>query len=350
MQSFGSDRVRVGSDGTIVLLSRLDKRWVPRREKTLSHAEFPGTAVEWEEQHFEVIDAAPLPQGGVQYTLATWKAEHAIRLLDVYDAESEVQRLAAHRADIAREKKRIGVNAAALLTGHLPAAVQEHLAGDLGVNAARLTLISLIGPLVLVGIVIHLFVASRLAQTASPIPLWLWAVCIYLMAESTVRFGTTMSQGRPAGSLFGLAVYLVYHLLAPNRAARVTPFASRKGDALFHTDAPPDVAMQDAFILREPIVTLLSAGEQARIAARFPYDYRHQSGLVAGIILVFAAIGVATSWQAMRADHSLSAALSFLVALSLSVEQVVRLVRFQHGPAGSILGVLARPLVGKLLA
>ncbi|HEX9502048.1 MAG TPA: hypothetical protein VGA10_10375 [Thermoanaerobaculia bacterium] len=72
MQAFGSDRIgRVDGD-RITLLSRLPKGWTPRVEKTFTSAEFPGTAVQWEEKNFEVVIAEPLPQGGVRYVLEPW--------------------------------------------------------------------------------------------------------------------------------------------------------------------------------------------------------------------------------------------------------------------------------------
>src|SRR5204862_4742451 len=94
MQAYGSDRLREGDDGQLILLSRLPKNgWTPRVEKTLTTAEFPGTAVLWEEQFFEVVTADPLPQGGVRYVLPPWRAHHAMRLTARYDPETEAQRV-----------------------------------------------------------------------------------------------------------------------------------------------------------------------------------------------------------------------------------------------------------------
>jgi hypothetical protein len=48
MQAYGSDRVRPGDGEQFVLLSRIPKAWKPRVAKSLTSAEFPGTAVLWE--------------------------------------------------------------------------------------------------------------------------------------------------------------------------------------------------------------------------------------------------------------------------------------------------------------
>src|SRR5947207_171832 len=72
----------------IVLSSRLPKGWTARVERTLTSAEFPGTAVLWDEQSFEVIGAEALPQG-VRYTLEPWREHHAMRFTARYDAAAE---------------------------------------------------------------------------------------------------------------------------------------------------------------------------------------------------------------------------------------------------------------------
>src|SRR5258706_16040637 len=84
MQAFGSDRVRVADDGRVLLSSRVGKGWTTRVEKTLTTAEFPGTAVLWSYAYYEVVDAEPLPSGGVRYTLLPWRDAHAMRVVDRY--------------------------------------------------------------------------------------------------------------------------------------------------------------------------------------------------------------------------------------------------------------------------
>src|SRR5207302_1266202 len=90
------------------------------------------------------------------------------------------------------------------------------------------------------------------------------------------------------------------------------------------------------------LVPLLSPADQARVAARFGYDYRHQSSLIAILILFFAAIGVATSLHR-------GAVISLIAATVIAAEQIYRLAILRSRPAGSILGIAARPFVRKLL-
>jgi len=342
MEAYGSDRVRAGDDGTIVLSSRLPKPgWVPRVEKTLTTSRFPGTAVCWDDVYYEVVAAEPLPAGGARYTLAPWRDENAMRLVDRYDAESEMMRVEEQRKAVARERGRRGANLLGPFTGHLPAAVQEEMGRELGILPAKLTMLSALPCYVYIISIILLFVQREMES--APMSLTLGLSAGYLMLETNIRFFVAYTQSRPMGSALGLFLYLIYYALAPNRARLVSPFHVERGHATPIGEAPEDVALRDAFIVREPFITLLSPEEQGRAADRFGYQYRRQSVIVASVILVFSLLGLITSF------HS-GAVLSGVLALALVVEQIVRLAAFSRGPAPSILGWLVRPLVRRLLA
>ncbi len=340
MQAYGADRVRVADDGRVLLSSRFEKGWTARVEKTLTKAEFPGTAVLWSEAYYEVIDAEPLPSGGIRYTLLPWREEHAMRLVDRYDEESEAYRLEEIRKAAARDRGRRSANFFGLVTGQLPAAVQEELAHELGILPARLTMISVVFELaVLIGVTLIL-VGHIVNDHYMPVSLVLLLLCVG--AEMVVRFYISYVQKRPIGTTAGLFVYILFYALAPNRAKLTPPFKVSKGLAVTITDAPDDIALRDAFMLREPFVTLLSPEEQARAKERFGYDYRRHSRNIAWILLVFSIAGVVSS-------ISTGAILAGLVAAALAAEQIARLAAFRRGPAPSILGWLVRPLTRKVL-
>jgi len=340
MQAYGSDRVRADDGERVELLSRIPKAWTPRVPKTLTTAEFPGTAVLWEERYFEVIAAEPLPQGGVRYVLEPWREMHAMRTIDHYDDAHEMQRLAEYRAQLARETKRKSANALALLAGHLPAGVQEEIGRELGIIAPRLTILSALGVYAVVIALVLWLVSGIMSGTPRPLPVYL--VTGYLFVETSLRFGIAWLIGRPAGSAIGVIGYLVYYYTAADRTRAVSPFAREKGLVITITETPADRAVTDALVMREALVTLLSPADQARVAARFGYDYRHQSSLIAIMILFFAAIGVATSLHR-------GAVISLIVASVIAAEQLYRLAILRSRPAGSILGIAARPFVRKLL-
>jgi hypothetical protein len=337
MQAFGSDRVRPGDGEQMIILSRLRKAWTARVAKTLTSAEFPGTAVLWEERYFEVVIADDLPQGGVRYVLQPWQDHHAMRVTDRYDTESEAQRVEEHREHLQREKGRKSANALGLLTGHLPAVVQYELGRELGVLPPRLTFVSILGMYAVAAGMVLLCV--HFTMTDRPIPAPLLIALIYLAVENTIRVLINWTQSRPIGSTIGWIAYLPYHFISGRGPS---PFATEKGWAVKITDAPEDVARRDAVSVREPFVTLLTAAEQSRVAERFGYDYRRESAAVAIMILIVAAIGVVSSYLT-------GAMIAFVAAVALAAEQILRLMAFRRGPAGSVLRFLVRPFVRKLL-
>ncbi|MEA2570221.1 MAG: hypothetical protein QOI24_2222 [Acidobacteriota bacterium] len=352
MQTFGSDRVREGDGEQLILSSRLSKGWTPRTPKSLTHSEFPGTAVLWEEQFFEVVDIEHLPAGGVRYILEPWRDEHAMRTTDRYDAESEAARIEAHRAEVMRETKRKSTTLFGVFTGHLPGAVQEHLGRELGTSPVKLTMLSAIALFIISGPIVFYCFALLVGGRPLPIPYWLFALLSWWTAASLFRFNFAFASSRPLGSLEGYIGYGIFYALAPKSPDRISPFASERGSstkAVRFDFAPPDVALQDALIMREPLVTLLPPAEQLQISLRTGYDYTRKSLSTAIYIIVIAGIGVVSSWISLRSGRGFSAFTSLIVAGWLVVEQIMRIASFRKGPAGSVLAFFVRPLTRKLL-
>jgi hypothetical protein len=346
MRAYGSDRFRV-SGGKVILHSRLGKGWTPRTEKTLTNAEFPGTAVYWDEQYFEVLSADLLPAGGVRYVLAEWRDAHAIRDFQPYNAESEAW-LAADFEKAKRQRKHsAAARVAAMFLGHLPAHVQMHLANELGLFPHRLTLWSIVPVLATAGVFVYVSVDRFMRGVANPIPDWALLLAVFMVAESVFRFLVAMTQLRALGSFLGGLVYLCFWLLHPNRQRLVSPFASAKGEGLMQLPPPPDVEQRDALEMRGPLLTLLTPAEQTLLAERFGFDYRRHAYGITWAMLVCAALGVATMLP--KASHSLSALISLICAGLVVLEQTMRLLAFRRGPAGSVFGVLVRPFARDLL-
>jgi hypothetical protein len=322
--------------GRITLTSRIDKGWTQRTEKTNISAEFPGTAVLWDEQYYEVVFTEKLPQG-VRYGLEPWKESNTMRVVDQYDEATEAHRLEEHRKKLLREKQRKSANVLAIFVGHLPAHVQEAMANELGLMAPRITAISVFAMFLVVGGLV-LFVVRQIFASEG-IPLLVVLAGVYIAVESIIRGHIALMQARPMGSVVGWIAYAIFHAITKKGPS---PFAVSKGLSTPITDAPPDVAQQDALIMREGFFTLLPAADQQRIAARFGYDYRRESPKVARIILVSAIVGVISF-------RTTGALISLIAAAALGVEQVFRFIAFRRGPAGSILGFLVRPFVRKYL-
>lgn len=337
MLTHGSDRARQAGD-KVILQSTIAKGWTPRTPKTLTSAEYPGTAVLWDEQYFEVVEASALPTGGVRYVLMQWREDHTIRTFESYDAASEELRVADHER--ARRQRRAGflANLSAAFLGFLPGPVQMHLENELGVRATRMTLLSCTLAMAALGVCIYLQVDARMRHAEPSFPALLLPVLGLLAFESVIRFFVAMSQGRPMGSILGSIAYAIYVPLSGKRD-QLPSASGGRGYSVAFTPPPEDVAARDALTLKEPLLTLLTPAEQKRLAERVGFDYRRTAFGVAWVIFVGAALGAFTS----------STLLGMLVAAAVALEQALRLVKLRREPAGSVFGVVVRPFVRDLL-
>ncbi|HYC92490.1 MAG TPA: hypothetical protein VEO54_25005 [Thermoanaerobaculia bacterium] len=336
MQPYGSDRVRE-SGGKVILHSRLSKGWTPRTPKSATHAEFPGTAVLWDDRYFEVLSADPLPAGGVRYTLGDWKDEHTFRVFETYSEESEARLRADHETALRHRRHSRLARLSSMILGHLPGSVQERLANELGLFPARMTLMSLIPPVALFGACVWLFVDAKVDQERSPVPSWLWFLALFMMLDTAVRFLVAMSQNRGIGSIPGTIGYVLYRLATGKRDAppKLAPLP-----------VPEEIAQHDSVEWRSWMFTLLPAGEQRALAQRYDYDYRKDAYSVAGAILAVGVLGILSSVSNLETLGGLT---SLIVASLIALEQIARLLAFKKGPAGSVWGALVRPFIRDLL-
>ena len=201
--------------GTVTLVCRVPKGWAARKERAGSAVEHPGSAVLWDDTLWEVLSAESGPEG-VAYRLAAWDARHVVRVRHVYDAEGE----AARARECTRRDEEAGLRrlivAAAPLTGLLPGSVQRRWETELGVPAARITILSTIAPFVVGTVCTLLFLAAAFGGGSPPPSLLPLA---WFFPESVFRFGLAMSQGIPVGSVPGVVFWYVWRGMAGARAA-----------------------------------------------------------------------------------------------------------------------------------
>ena len=347
MRPFGSDRVRAGHGEQWIVVARRSKGWLSRVPKTLTSAEHPGTAVLWEDRFFEVVTAEAAPGSAVRYVLEPWPDNHVIRVSEPYDEGSEQGRASEHHSAVRREKGRKAANLAGIFTGLLPAIVQEQLGNEIGIQPAKLTSLSLLVPLAYLIWFANEFVRRTFVREPVPIPLFVLAV--YLFFESIVRLNIAWFHRRPIGSALGFFPYLLFYLFAGKRSGAVSPFAVPKGQRLFITQPTDDVALRDAYTMREPLLTLLSVEEQKALEQRFGYNYRKPAFIVAWFLLAMSAAGVVTAVASLQYGPRISAILSLVVAFAIGGEQVLRLQALRRGPAASMLAFVVRPFTRKLL-
>jgi hypothetical protein len=348
MRAFGSDRVRPGKGEQMILFCRRSKGWTPRVPKTLTRAEHPGTAVLWEDRFFEVVSEEKGTEGGVRYVLEPWRDNHVIRVSEPYDEASESRREADHRASAVRQKSRKAANLAGMFTGHLPAVVQDYLGSEIGILPTKLTALSLILPFLFLVWLLNDYARRTMDPNAPPMPLALLLIGGYLFIESGIRLNIVWLHRRPIGSAAGLFAYLIYYIAVGRYSGAISPFTKVRGHQLYITQPPDDVALQDAFAMREPLLTLLSPAEQAAMAERFGFNYRKHASIVALVLLGFSSAGVITSLVSLQQGPRLSAIVSLILAGIVGAEQVFRLGALQRGPAGSVLAIVVRPFARKL--
>lgn len=343
-RAFGHDRVETGPGEEVLLLCRPPKSWAARQPRTLTTAEYPGTAVEWEGRLFEVLHAIPTPEGGMRYRLAAWEEGHAIRRMERYDEVSETIREGERRdrnRDLLLRRLAIGL---APLAGLLPGETQKKMERDFGAPSLGMTVASA-SPLFLVGF-LGLFAALvGNAGGALDLPSWIappLAISAYLFAESALRLASAIAGQEPMGSLPVVLVFAAWNLVRH-------PTATKPAAGVPEAEFSPQDAL-DRFHMLGPALSLLSAGEQRDLIVRFQFEALRSGKITAALILAASALNTFVSLAAFEGRDGLLPEILWLAPAGyLAVEQILRLEALSRGqPAGSVLGRLVRPFAKPL--
>lgn len=222
-------RFPAGFSHEILIESPREKSgWIPRSEKTHTHAVFPGTAILIDGRYYEVLSSARIPgeKPSYLYYLNPWPENFPIRLQFRYTKE-ECERLAAS-AKLDRQQSEIRTMLFLLspLVGMLPAEDQLKLQNQYGINALRCTMIS---SFLLLGVGVLCLLLALIAIVSSPpaiqslSPLRLMALALTLCTESIIRF-ISIRHDEPMGSILICAPLVIF------RSIRVSldPKADRK--------------------------------------------------------------------------------------------------------------------------
>jgi hypothetical protein len=354
-RAVGSDSVETGADGGTWIVSSTPKGWLPRRGRIHTSSEYPGTAVRWDGELFEVVEAVANP-GSVRYRLEPWPDRHTVRAIETYDEKTETGRetvRAEHAQNISR--RRLAILFSPLL-GHLPGSVQERMESEFGAPAVVMTIVSAL-PLFALGIVSFLFTlasaygtgyakgVSGLENAQASIPHLLpLPLAVFLVIESGLRMGGAFLQARPVGSVAGTLLYEAW------RTARGLP--PPPGSSVRASRPTPERALQDRFRMLEVLLALLSPAEQKLLEVRYGMDILRWGRITAALLLAIGGLNVVASLAILAAAQGGLGDFLWLVAGAvLSIEQLARLRELARGrPAGSILGGLVRPLARGLLA
>jgi len=346
----GRDQLRF-KDDRFILFSTIPKGWRGREKRGSLKSDFPGTAVLWEGHQYEVVRVTP-QKGGWRYELTEWNDAEAIRVSDSYDAQGEALREKEYKAGIEREAKRKKFLFLTPFLGLLSPPTQRRIEEELGILATRSTLISAATFLV-VGIACLLtFLAAAVDRKAhvetfaTSIPTFILLAGAYLFFESLLRLAAGLMMGRPFGSLYGYLGEAIHGLIR-GKSQRSAP---EKGNSIKTTAAHPDQVLRDEYAVREPFISLLSAGEQLKFQRAYGFDFVRWGLLSAFAIMVTAAFGLLSGIAGLlNRTFSFGDFVSLLVAGGLIWEQVVRLKKIKKKePAGSVFGVLVRPWIRKV--
>jgi len=354
---FGADRVEPIPDGGVWLICGEPTGWIPRRGRAHTPGEFPGTAVRWETDIFEVVEALAGEDGTQRYRLEPWPDRHAIRAIQEYDATSRERRSrerAGYRKSVA--KRRLAILFAPIL-GHLPGPVQARMESEFGAPAFGMTVASAL-PLFALGLVSWLYSMALAYGTglfasgpgppeggasSSAIPALLpLPLAVYLVVENGLRLGLAFLRTEPVGSLPGAFAYAIVNAFRGKRPLS-RPFSG--------FPASPAQALQDRYRMLEAFLGLLTPEEQEGLARRFGFEPLRRGRRTAVLLLVVGGSNVLASIIAFAAGAAgIADLLWLLTGAALSAEQIARLRRIGEGkPAGSVLGAFVRPMAETLL-
>jgi hypothetical protein len=354
-RAIGNDRLEVLQDGSFELHSTLDKGWKARRDRTRTTAEFPGTPVRWEDEWYEVVSLRRLPDDRRIYVLARWQERHPIRNPSQYDEASERNRHQELARAHTRAEHTKGVLLAGLIIGHIPAHAQREIESEYGVLGVRLSLVSLILPILFATWVAYRLGGAIIDPSGSKPGSFEILFGLFMAFESVFRLNIILSKSSPCGSTLGLLVYDVWRLVTKRgRAfeARAAAVAEERLASRASGTVDAATAERDAYEIRLPFLALLSPQEQSQLRETFGFDPGKWGLRTALVIGLFAALGCWTSLATILGGRAtFSTWSSLLVASALLFEQIRRVVVVSGGkPAGSIAGALVRPLCRKLLA
>ena len=345
-RAHGRDRVETLDGERLRIVSPIPKGWRAGKPATRTRAEFPGTAVAWDDTLWEVVSSEERTGANSRYVLAPWKDNHAIRLTVDYSAESEAAIAAAHRKSEARNRMSAAIFAVGLFAGQLPAHVQKQIESEYGFVATRMTLLSLVPELALA-----VFAVMGLPIEELPGPKWpMWVLLLgfFALADILARSWYCLLRNQPLGSFPGVLVWSIVTVLSP-ASRRFDREGSRKAERGLATKSvlsPSDFEREhDLYIVREPYLALLPADDQLRLTRTFGFDPIVWGRRTALTIAIVAGTGVVSMVSKLKDGVGTGGTwLSLFTAASLLAEQLYRLRELSRGkPAGSVLGALARP-------
>lgn len=217
-----SDRVQNAGPGEPVELwiySAFPKdNWVAHKASDLTHAEHPGTAIQVEDQLFEVTQAEETAEAGytVRYGLKRWDPKHAVRQVVPYTPHAQAQSAADYLEETHKQVLRSWIVWLFPLAGLAPDPVQREWGKKTALNMAWVSAGS-------AAMLLALAFALRKIPGRYPDQLALTILVYYLAFESFFRLLRVAVSGKPHGTLVLVLPYLLWEAVArPEKRAKKT--------------------------------------------------------------------------------------------------------------------------------
>ncbi len=184
------------------------ENWIARKSGDVTHAEYPGTAIEIGNDLFEIVTAEVTAEPGymIRYGLRKWDPQHAVRKAIPYTPETQAQSAAEYRQEEKNKKLQSGIFWLFPLAGMAPDPVLREWEKKAGLNMTVVAAGSAVAE-------VCLFLALMRVPSGSTAGAILHPVGLYLGIEGLVRLAWILLTLRPHGS-FALAVpYILWQVM-----------------------------------------------------------------------------------------------------------------------------------------
>ena len=208
-----------GSEYAIEIDSRFEKTgWKPRRTPVdFSSAVFPGSAVQFEQQLYEVVQVMHQPQR-VHYYLREWDTRFPVRVQYHYTAEECAKLEAQRKQQKLQTKTTLLIHLLTPIVGLLPASDQKRIGNRYGVSSSSLTALSAVSVFLPASLAsLSLILKSVGSDPLGPAVLHdFYKFGPYFFCESIVRIFNAAYLEEPMGSLPVYFVIEMYRAIRRN--------------------------------------------------------------------------------------------------------------------------------------
>ncbi len=215
--------------------------WRARLKGTLTRADHPGSAIQYNGKIYELVSAEETVQWGYnhRYGLRAWDSAFAIRTLAAYTPEAEAAVEARQREEARKAGFRIRVLWLFPFAGLAPASIQDRWELETGLSMAWVSAGSAF---------FFLLAALALRELTEETKYYPWV--LYLAAESFFRLLAAATFRRPCGALWVVLPYRLWHALTytpPKAAGRPAVLSGAMEDEVIRRPGENSIQVRSPF-------------------------------------------------------------------------------------------------------